>query len=59
VAHDGRELAAHVTRLAGDPAARAQAGARALAVVETNRGALDRTLDLLATRLDPPAGAGA
>jgi 3-deoxy-D-manno-octulosonic-acid transferase len=56
---DGGDLAAQVTRLAADPEARARAGARALAVVEANRGALGRTLDLLAAQLDPPAGAAA
>ena len=56
---DGAGLAAEVARLAADPAARAQAGARALAVVESNRGALERTLDLLAAQLEPPAGAAA
>jgi 3-deoxy-D-manno-octulosonic-acid transferase len=56
---DGAGLAAEVARLAADPGARAQAGARALAVVESNRGALERTLDLLAAQLEPPAGAAA
>jgi 3-deoxy-D-manno-octulosonic-acid transferase len=56
---DGAGLAAEVARLAADPGARAQAGARALAVVESNRGALERTLDLLAAQIEPPAGAAA
>jgi 3-deoxy-D-manno-octulosonic-acid transferase len=56
---DAAELAAQVARLAADEAARAEAGARALTVVEANRGALDRTLDLLAAQIDPPAGAAA
>jgi 3-deoxy-D-manno-octulosonic-acid transferase len=56
---DAAGLAAEVARLASDSAARAQAGARALAVVESNRGALERTLDLLAAQIEPPAGAAA
>ncbi|HYV85549.1 MAG TPA: glycosyltransferase N-terminal domain-containing protein [Patescibacteria group bacterium] len=56
---DGRALAGQVTRLAADPAARRQAGERALAVVESNRGALERTLDLVAGQIDPAAGTAA
>src|SRR5262245_36739979 len=56
---DAGDLATHVTRLARDTRARALAGARALSVVDANRGALDRTLDLLTARLEPPAGAAA
>jgi 3-deoxy-D-manno-octulosonic-acid transferase len=54
---DAADLAAKVVRLAGDPREMAETGARARAVVEANRGALDRTLELIAVRLGLPAGA--
>ena len=47
MARDAEELAALVCRLASDTRAREDAGARARRVVESNRGALARTLDLL------------
>src|SRR6185295_10565477 len=56
---DGRALAAEVLRLAHDSAARSAAGARARDTVKRNRGALERTVALLAGALDtkPPRGA--
>ncbi len=47
VARDAEELATLVLRLAGDPAARRVASAIARRVIETNRGAMDRTLALI------------
>jgi 3-deoxy-D-manno-octulosonic-acid transferase len=47
VAHDAAELAARLARLLDDPAERRSAGRRARAVVEANRGALERTLALI------------
>jgi 3-deoxy-D-manno-octulosonic-acid transferase len=47
VAHDAAELAARIERLLADPAERRSAGRRARAVVEANRGALERTLALI------------
>ena len=49
------ELTDVVLRLVGDPVERARLGAAARALVEANRGAKDRTLDVLAELL-PPAG---
>lgn len=46
-------LAACIERLLADAALRQEAGARAKQVVEANRGALARTLDLIAARLLP------
>lgn len=45
------QLAAAILELAADPAARAQMGARASAIVAENRGALDRVLQLIAGAL--------
>jgi len=52
-AADGAALTALVLRLAGDPAARRAAGARAGALVDRERGALERTLDAAAALLAP------
>ncbi|HEX5515696.1 MAG TPA: lipid IV(A) 3-deoxy-D-manno-octulosonic acid transferase [Gammaproteobacteria bacterium] len=48
---DAAALAAQVERLLAEPAMRRAAGERARQVVEDNRGALARTLDLIALRL--------
>ena len=50
---DGAELGRLAVRFLADPAARGQAGERARRVVESNRGALQRTVDRLAVILDP------
>jgi len=52
-ADDGAGLTALVLRLAADPAARREAGARARSVVDRERGALERTLDAAAALLGP------
>jgi 3-deoxy-D-manno-octulosonic-acid transferase len=52
-AADSAELTALVLRLGTDAAARAAAGERARAVVESERGALERTLDAAAALLAP------
>ncbi len=59
VARDGRELAELVVRLARDRLAARAAGERGRLVVEANRGALDRTVALLAPLLEPPSGPSA
>ncbi len=48
------ELAAVVTRLLDDPADRAEVGERALALVEGNRGAMERLLERIEARLSGP-----
>jgi 3-deoxy-D-manno-octulosonic-acid transferase len=55
-ARDGEQLAALVLRLATDPVARRVASSMALKVVETNRGAMDRTLALI-EKVQRPASA--
>jgi 3-deoxy-D-manno-octulosonic-acid transferase len=52
-ADDAACLTALVLRLAGDPAARRAAGARARSVVDRERGALERTLDAAAALVAP------
>jgi len=52
-ADDAAGLTAQVLRLAGDPLARREAGARARSVVDRERGALERTLDAAAAFLGP------
>jgi len=53
---DAKDLAAAWGRWLNDPAAARKVGGRAAALVETNRGALDRTLELLAPLFgDAPA----
>jgi len=46
-ARDAEELSSLVLRLSADPVARRVASAMARKVVETNRGAMDRTLALI------------
>lgn len=50
-----RELEEAVVGLMGDPVRRARLGAAARALIDANRGAKDRTLDVIADLL-PPAG---
>jgi len=52
------ELATVVVRLVGDPVERARLGAAARALVEANRGAKPRTLDVIAQILPPPGSRG-
>jgi 3-deoxy-D-manno-octulosonic-acid transferase len=52
------ELAEAWVRLVGDSVERARLGAAARALVEANRGAKPRTLDVIASLLSPPAGRG-
>jgi len=52
---DPRSLAAALERLLADEAARREQGGRGLAVLEANRGALDRLLALVVPLLDPLA----
>lgn len=47
VVRDGAELASEVERLFGDAELRATVGARAFAVVEANRGALGRQMEII------------
>lgn len=49
--HSAEELAAHVMSLSSDSQGRAELGRRALVVVQENRGALARTMELIARRL--------
>ena len=51
--HSDRELDAAIASLMGDPVRRARLGAAARALVEANRGAKDKTLEVL-TALVPP-----
>ena len=55
---DAAELAATVARLCSDPVERARLGAAARALVEANRGAKPRTLDVIASLLPPPGSRG-
>jgi 3-deoxy-D-manno-octulosonic-acid transferase len=55
---DAAELVDVVARLLGDPVERARLGAAARALVEANRGAKPRTLDVVASLLPPPGGRG-
>ncbi len=50
---DGAQLAAAFDQLLGDPAAAREIGARGAGLIEANRGALERTLDLLGPWLAP------
>ncbi|HUF48555.1 MAG TPA: 3-deoxy-D-manno-octulosonic acid transferase [Vicinamibacterales bacterium] len=52
------QLVQVVVRLAGDPVERARLGAAARALVEANRGAKARTLDVIAAVLPLPGGRG-
>lgn len=52
IVHDAAELASRVEQLLNDPVQRQAAGMRAQAVVEANRGALQRTLELIERYLD-------
>jgi 3-deoxy-D-manno-octulosonic-acid transferase len=49
----GRELEAAILSLMGDPVRRARLGAAARALVEANRGAKDKTLEVIAGVLPP------
>jgi 3-deoxy-D-manno-octulosonic-acid transferase len=51
-------LAPVAVRLMGDPVERARLGAAARALVEANRGAKPRTLDVIASLLPPPGRRG-
>ncbi|HEU4402318.1 MAG TPA: 3-deoxy-D-manno-octulosonic acid transferase [Candidatus Polarisedimenticolia bacterium] len=53
VARDGPELARIATRLMADPDERARVSDRARRAVEANRGALERTLQAIASTLAP------
>jgi 3-deoxy-D-manno-octulosonic-acid transferase len=55
---DAAELAAVLVRLVGDSVERARLGAAARALVEANRGAKARTLDVIARLLPPPGSRG-
>jgi 3-deoxy-D-manno-octulosonic-acid transferase len=52
--HHPRELESTIVALMGDPVRRARLGAAARALVDANRGAKDRTLDVIADLLPPP-----
>ncbi|MGE5837516.1 MAG: 3-deoxy-D-manno-octulosonic acid transferase [Acidobacteriota bacterium] len=52
------ELTGAIARLVADPVERARLGAAARALVEANRGAKPRTLDVVATLLPPPGSRG-
>jgi 3-deoxy-D-manno-octulosonic-acid transferase len=56
---DAAGLGAVWRRWLDDPAAAAELGARAAALVEANRGAVERTLTLIEPLLRPPATAAA
>jgi 3-deoxy-D-manno-octulosonic-acid transferase len=51
--HSPRELETAIVGLLGDPVRRARLGAAARALIETNRGAKDRTLAVIADLLPP------
>lgn len=51
IVHDARELASKVTQLLGDPEERKREGSLARGVLEANRGALARLLELVAPLL--------
>ncbi|MBK8977971.1 MAG: 3-deoxy-D-manno-octulosonic acid transferase [Planctomycetes bacterium] len=53
---DLRQLEAELERLLGDPALRAALGARAVAMIVANRGAVDRTREILAPLLRDAVG---
>ncbi|HEY8549213.1 MAG TPA: 3-deoxy-D-manno-octulosonic acid transferase [Vicinamibacterales bacterium] len=53
VVHSPRELGQRLVELVGDPVQRARLGAGARAIVESNRGAKTRTLDVVARLLSP------
>jgi 3-deoxy-D-manno-octulosonic-acid transferase len=55
---DGAELSAALVRLIGDSVERARLSAAARALVEANRGAKGRTLDVVGALLPSPAGRG-
>jgi 3-deoxy-D-manno-octulosonic-acid transferase len=52
------ELTGAIARLVADPVERARLGAAARALVEANRGAKPRTLDVVAALLPPPGSRG-
>lgn len=52
--HTARELESTIVALMGDPVRRARLGAAARALVDANRGATDRTLEVIADLLPPP-----
>ncbi len=58
VVRDGRDLGRRASAFLADRPLAARAGKAALRVVEAHRGALDRTVALIAGVLDRPAGAG-
>jgi len=51
--HNARELETAIVGLLGDPVRRARLGAAARALIDTNRGAKDRTLAVIAALLPP------
>jgi 3-deoxy-D-manno-octulosonic-acid transferase len=53
IARDAEELAALVLRLSADPTARRVASSMARKVVETNRGAMERTVALIEEAQQP------
>jgi 3-deoxy-D-manno-octulosonic-acid transferase len=55
---DAADLATVFVRLTGDSVERARLSAAARALVEANRGAKGRTLDVVAALLPPPSGRG-
>ena len=52
--HNARELQTTVVALMGDPVRRARLGAAARALIDANRGAKDRTLEVIGGLLPPP-----
>ena len=52
--HTPRELESTIVALLGDPVRRARLGAAARALIDANRGAKDRTLEVIADLLPPP-----
>ena len=52
--HNPRELETAIVGLLADPVRRARLGAAARALIDTNRGAKDRTLAVIADLLPPP-----
>ena len=52
--HSPRELESTIVALMGDPVRRARLGAAARALIDANRGAKDRTLEVIADLLPPP-----
>jgi 3-deoxy-D-manno-octulosonic-acid transferase len=51
--HNARELESTIVALIGDPVRRARLGAAARALIDANRGAKDRTLEVIADLLPP------